>query len=224
MHTHKTTQQVGIGAVVAVAMLFAMGAARAADEGAALDAARAASGVAIAVTERYEATSAFGGTEAQQNLPYIAQPFADLAARLFALADVPIVAGVDSTMLITIDATGRTEAALYDASIDGIRIRDTTYRSAILGGTIRLQTEGGTIERSFSGTIPAPFDFMVTFGYDPYRDPNNAPFREAFEADGGYAGAIARLLGTIYGRDLLERAAGDRDPLIRRAAELALAE
>ncbi|MEX1109302.1 MAG: hypothetical protein WEC00_10350 [Dongiaceae bacterium] len=223
MRTHKTMRQIGIGAT-AVAMLLATGIARAADEGAALAAARAASSAAIAVAERYEATSAFSGTEAQQNLPYIAQPFADLAARLFGLADTPIVAGPEAAMLITIDATGRTEAVLYDTSIDGIRIRDTTYRSANLSGTIRIDTAGGVIERSFIGAIPAPFDFMVTFGYDPYRDPNNAPFREALEADGGYAEAIARLLGAIYGREFLERAVGDRDPLIRRAAELALGD
>jgi hypothetical protein len=65
---------------------------------------------------------------------------------------------------------------------------------------------------------------MVTYGYDPYRDPENAPFREAFEAPGGFAEAIARLVGDIYGNAVLEVARSDRDPLVRRAAELALAE
>lgn len=223
MRTHKTMRLFGIGAL-AVAILLAMENARAADDDAALAAARAASDAVIVVKEQYEATSAFSGTERQQDLPYIAQPFADLAARLLGLAGIAVTSSADGGMTMTIDATGRTEAVLYDTSIDGTRIRDTTYRSAIVSGTIRIETTGGTIERSFTGTIPAPFDFMVTFGYDPYRDPNNAPFREAFEADDGYAEAIARLLGEIYGPELLDRAAGDRDPLIRRAAELALSD
>lgn len=206
---------------MAVVLLLLAARAPMADEGAIEAAARAAGSASIDVAEQYEATSAFSGTESPGTLPYMSQPFADLAGRLLALVGVAEIAAHDHGIRLRVEATGTTEAVLYDTSIGGQRIRDTTFRSASLTGTIRIETSAGSLERSFAGSIPAPFDFMVTFGHDPYSDPNNAPFREAFEAPGGYADTIARLLAEIYGPDILNRAAADDDPLVRRAAELA---
>ena len=220
MNAHKTKWPVGIGPF-AVVLLLLSARMPMADEGAIEEAARAAGSASVEVAERYEATSAFSGTESQRTLPYMSQPFADLAVRLLHLVGVAHIVDSDGQMRVTVEALGTTEAVLYDTSIGGQRIRDTTFRSANLNGTIRIETNAGTLERSFSGSIPAPFDFMVTFGYDPYSDPDNAPFREAFEAPGGYAEVIARLLSEIYGPDILNRASADGDPLVRRAAELA---
>lgn len=190
----------------------------------AYDRARAATAVTIAVEERYEATSQWTGTVRQADLPLVRQPYADLAQRLFELAGIAIASESRDAPALRIEAHGVTEATLYDTSINGVRLRETMYRAARITGTIALDTAAGTILRPFEGTIPPPFDFMVTYGYDPYRDPANAPFREAFEAPGGYAQAIARLVGDIYGDAVLEAARSDRDPLVRRAAELALAQ
>ena len=188
----------------------------------ALETARSASSVVIIVAERYEATSRWTGTVNQQDLPYLRQPYADLAERLFELAGVAIASDEGGAMTVRVEAAGLTEATLYDSSVNGQRIREPNYRGARITGTIRLETAFGTLERSFIGDIPPPYDFMVTFGYDLYRDPNNAPFRDALEAPGGYAEVFAVLIGEIYGRAVLQEAASDRDPLVRRAAELAL--
>jgi hypothetical protein len=220
MHAHKTMWPVGVW-FLAVVLLLPVDRVAMADEAAIQAAVRAAGSASIEVAERYEATSAFSGMESQRTLPYVSQPFADLAARLLGLAGVAEIAAPGGGIRLTVEAIGTTEAVLYDTSIGGQRIRDTTFRSANLMGTIRIETIGGLLERSFAGSIPAPFDFMVTFGYDPYSDPNNAPFREAFEAPGGYADTVARLLAEIYGPGILDRAATDEDPLVRRAAALA---
>jgi hypothetical protein len=220
MCPHKTRRRFAIGAI-GVLVLAARAGIPVADEAVVEAAARAAQSASIVVAERYDATSRFAGTAPAQDLPYISLPYADLAARLLRLAEVAILSAPAHDMAITVVATGQTEAVLYDSSVNGQRIRDTTYRSAMLSGTILIETEAGSIERTFAGSIPAPFNFMVTFGYDPYRDPNNAPFREAFEAPGGYADVLARLLGEIYGQTLLDLATKDHDPLVRRAAELA---
>jgi hypothetical protein len=188
----------------------------------AMSAARSATSVVIVVSERYEATSRWTGTVNQQDLPYIRQPYADLAERFLVLAGVAVSTDAGAPIVLRIEAAGRTEATLFDSSINGHRIREPNYRAAEIVGTIRLETAAGQIERPFNGFIPAPYEFMVTFGYDPYRDPNNAPFREALEAPGGYAETIAVLIGEIYGEQVLREAASDRDPLVRRAAELAL--
>lgn len=186
-------------------------------------AARSATSVIIIVSERYEATSRWTGTVNQQDLPYIHQPYADLAERLFNLAGVDTTTNADASITLNIDAVGRAEATLYDSSVNGHRIREPNYRASTIGGTIRLKTDAGTIERAFNGVIPPPYEFMVTFGYDLYRDPNNAPFREALEAPGGYAEVLAILIGDLYGEAVLREAMADRDPLVRRAAEQALA-
>jgi hypothetical protein len=188
----------------------------------ATEAARSATSVVILVSERYEATSRWTGTVNQQDLPYLRQPYADLAERLFDLAGVAILSNEVGPMTLSVEAAGLTEATLYDSSINGQRIREPNYRNARISGTIRLETASGTLERSFDGYIPPPYEFMVTFGYDLYRDPNNAPFRDALEAQGGYAEVIAELIVEIYGQSVLQEAASDRDPLVRRAAELAL--
>lgn len=214
-------------ALSTIAMLIAMGAiafAPPAKSDDVMSAARSTNSVVIVVSERYDAASRWSGTVNQQDLPYIRQPYADLAERLFALAGVAISTDAGGPMTLSIEAAGRAEATLYDSSINGHRIREPNYRAATITGTIRLETAAGTIERHFNGMIPAPYEFMVTFGYDLYRDPNNAPFREAIEAPGGYAEAIAVLIADIYGEPVLREALTDRDPLIRRAAELALGE
>ncbi len=190
----------------------------------AISAARTSTEVAIVVSENYEATSRWTGTTRQQDLPFIRQPYADLARRLFELAGVTATNDAGNVLTLQIDAGGTTEATLYDSSIQGQRIRETNYRAARIGGSIRLETTAGTIERRFDGVIPAPYEFMVTFGYDLYRDPNNAPFREAFEAPGGYAATIAALIRDLYGEAVLLTALTDRDPLVRRAAELGLGQ
>lgn len=210
-------------ALSTIAILIAIGTAALASSANADDAiaaARSATSVVIVVTERYEATSRWDGTVNQQDLPHIRQPYADLAERLLEIAGVS--SNDDGPITLRIDAAGRAEATLYDSAVNGHRIREPNYRAATIAGTIRLETASGTIERSFSGTIPPPYEFMVTFGYDLYRDPNNAPFREALEAPGGYAEALAVLIGDIYGEPVLREAASDRDPLVRRAAALAL--
>jgi hypothetical protein len=211
--------------IVLVATMLAAGAtdrpAAADDVDSAMVAARAAGSVEIVVLERYEATSRYLGTTPQQNLSYAAQPFADLAERLFALANIATNDGTVGYRLL-IDAYGVAEAALYDSSVNGQRIREATYRSASLSGTITVQTASGTQTRRFDGYVPSPFPFMKTFGYDPFRNPDNAPFREAFEAPGGYAQTIARLIGDYYGEGVLRIALDDNDPLVRRAAEMAL--
>lgn len=176
--------------------------------------------VTITVSDTYRATSRFDGVALHDDIPYVDQPFAAIARRLFEIAGVR--AADDAPLRLSIEAQGTTDAALYDTSIDGVRVREAMYRSAILSGTIRLQLGPGTVERTFEGSIGSPYDFMMTFGYDPYRDPSNAPFREAFEAPGGYLEAIATLVGDVYGASVLETALKDRDPLVRRAAELAL--
>jgi hypothetical protein len=220
MHAHKTMWLVGIGPFAVVLLLLAARVAMA-GEITIQAAIRAAGSASVEVVERYEATSPFSGTELHRTLPYMSQPFADLAARLLRLAGVMDIVEVDGEIRLTVEALGTTEAVLYDTSIGGQRIRDTTFRSSNLKGTIRIETDVGSLERPFTGSIPAPFDFMVTFGYDPYSDPSNAPFREAFEAPGGYADTIARLLAEIYGPGILDRAATVEDPLIRPAADLA---
>ncbi len=189
-----------------------------------MSAARDATAVTIVVSERYEATSGWTGTTQQQDLPYIKQPYADLAQRLFELAGVTASAGAVDAMTLWIEVHGTAEATLYDSSINGARIRETNFRAARITGTIRLETAAGAIERDFDGTIPAPYKFMVTFGYDLYRDPNNAPFRDAFEAPGGYAAALAAMIRDIYGETVLQTGLTDRDPLVRRAAELGLGQ
>ena len=188
----------------------------------AIEAARSAGSIVIVVAERYEATSRWTGTVNQQDLPYLRQPYADLAERLFALAGIAIAPGEGGPLTLVVDAAGLTEATLYDSSVNGQRIREPNYRNARITGTIRLETASGTIERHFVGDIPPPYEFMVTFGYDLYRDPNNAPFRDALEAPGGYAEVLAVLIGEIYGDAVMKGALADRDPLVRRAAELAL--
>lgn len=212
-------------ALSTIATLIAMGLAAFAPPATADDAitaARSATSVVILVSERYEATSRWTGTVNQQDLPYIRQPYADLAERFLELAGVAVSTDAAASIMLRIEAAGRTEATLFDSSINGHRIREPNYRAAEIVGTIRLETTAGPIERSFIGFIPAPYEFMVTFGYDPYRDPNNAPFREALEAPGGYAEILAILIGEIYGEPILRKAASDHDPLVRRAAELAL--
>jgi hypothetical protein len=207
----------GAIATVAFAPAFAM-----ADDDA-LSAAREAGTFEIAVVERYEATSRWTGTTKQQDLPLMRQPYADLAKRLFELAGIAAASGA-ADLSLEVEAHGTAQATLYDSSVNGERIREPNYRAARIVGTIRLETVAGTIVRKFDGGVPAPYEFMVTFGYDLYRDPNNAPFREAFEAPGGYAATLAALVRDIYGEAVLLAALGDRDPLVQRAAELGLGQ
>ena len=219
MSVLKRAAHSSIAMLIAIATLALVHPAKADD---AIAAARTATSVVIVVSERYEATSRWTGTVNQQDLPYIRQPYADLAERFLELAGVAVSMDEGAPMTLRIDAAGMAEATLYDSSVNGHRIREPNYRAAAIGGTIRLETSAGTIERGFNGVIPAPYEFMVTFGYDLYRDPNNAPFREAVEAPGGYAETLAVLIGDVYGEPVLQQAMSDRDPLVRRAAELAL--
>lgn len=194
-------------------------------DGPVLAAAQGAIQIELSVDARFEATSRYVGTVQQQDLPYVSQPFADLTERLLRLANIEATGALEDDpepVRLSIRAHGVAEAALYDTSVGGVRIRETIYRAANLAGSITLETAAGSLQRNFEGDIPQPFAFMKTFGYDPYRDPSNAPFRQAFEAPGGFAEAIARLVGDIYGRAVLEGALGHNDPLVRRAAELAL--
>ena len=76
----------------------------------AIAAARSAVSLTVTVSERYEATSPWAGTVNQQDLPYIRQPYADLAERLFELAGVASTTDASGSITLRIDAIGTSEA------------------------------------------------------------------------------------------------------------------
>jgi hypothetical protein len=129
-----------------------------------------------------------------------------------------------ANLRITVDIGGTTTGQLYDASIDGRRIRELRYTDAKLVGALSFGDDTIVVERTFTGDIPPAVSIIaVVDGGDTRRDPRYAPFRAAFEAPGGFLDVLAATIQDIWGDPALRAALADRDPLVREAARRGLA-
>lgn len=158
-------------------------------------------------------------------LPTVTLPFRSVIETLLGHAGIAVArdAGAAADLRIVIFCRGTTRGQLYDAAIQGRRIRELRYTDAAIAGSLRLARDDALVERAFTGEIaPAVTIIGIVDGGDVRRDPNYAPFREAFEAPGGFLDALGRALCDIWGEAPLRRALGDRDPLVRAAAGRAL--
>lgn len=184
----------------------------------------------VAVSERYTALRTLDSrrrpVDAPQGLGSIRLPFRSVVEGLLRHAgfDMARDGDADVELRITIDAAGTTRGQLYDAAVQGRRIRELRYSDASVAGRIRFVHEDRAVERDFAGEVaPAVTIIGIVDGGDPRRDPVYAPFRQAFEMPGGFLDALGALTLDMWGEQPLRAALGDRDPLVREAAHRALA-
>ncbi len=207
--------------------LFGAGLLRPAQAGAAdLDTARTAT---IGIDEGYRALRSLDDrrrpVDATVALPTVALPFGSVIEALLGHAGIAVAreAGAAADLRIVVLCRGTTRGQLYDAAIQGRRIRELRYTDATISGSLRLEHGGTLVERSFAGEVaPTVTIIGIVDGGDSRRDPNYAPFRAAFEAPGGFLDVLGEMLRDIWGETPLRAALGDRDPLVREAAFRAL--
>jgi hypothetical protein len=191
---------------------------------------RQARTAALEIVESYEALRSLDDrrrpVEVPQPLPNVALPFRSVVDGLLRHAGVELLRdpAAAAGLRIAIDCRGATNGQLYDAAIQSRRIRELRYTDAAIVGTLRLVAGDAVLERGFAGEIRPDVSIIgVVDGRDPRRDPNYAPFRAAFEAQGGFLDVLGGTVGEIWGKAPLEAALDDRDPLVREAARRALA-
>lgn len=158
-------------------------------------------------------------------LPTLALPFRSVVEALLGHAGVTVVrdAGAAADLRLVILCRGTTSGQLYDAAIQGQRVRGLRYTDAAIAGTLRFGLGDTVMERAFTGEIaPRVTIIGIVDGDDVRRDPNYAPFREAFEKSPGFLDVLGAAIRDIWGEAPLRAALADRDPLVRDAAARAL--
>jgi hypothetical protein len=218
-------RRVGAVAVVVAALLLPATAAATETGLAPLRQARTA---ALEIVESYDALRSLDDrrrpVEVPQALPNVALPFRSVIEALLRHAGVELLRdpAAAADLHIAIDCRGTTNGQLYDAAIQSRRVRELRYTDAVIAGRLRFVAGDVVLERSFAGEIVPEVSIIgVVDGGDPRRDPNYAPFRATFEAQGGFLDVLGGIILEIWGKAPLEAAVADRDPLVRAAAQRA---
>src|SRR5690606_7373272 len=165
--------------------------------------------------------------EVPDALPTLFLPYRSVVAAVLQHAGVEVqpdsAKGAD--LRVGISSHGTTRGQLYDAAKGGMRIRELRYTDAALDGELRLATATAALVRPFAAElVPAVTIIGIVDGGDLRRDPNYAPFRNAFEAPGGFLDVLGAAVLEVWGDAPLRAALHDRDPLVRAVAARALGE